>query len=111
MGAKLVDHWSPSALKHRLIANNRYPGPRTSFDDVRTADESRLLVSKSLMLCLAYVKASVVAGAARNLFYDHLVAYVVEVLRLAIQGHWEVNTPIGNPIRIWWEGRCMIPHA
>ena len=45
---------------------------------------------QSLDVVSAYVE-DIGVERARQEIYDHLVAYVGEVLRLRIRGHWEVN--------------------
>ena len=44
----------------------------------------------------AYIEGIGRARAQREI-YDHLVAYVGEVLKLRIQGHWEVNNRDWQP--------------
>ena len=101
-----VEHWAHhSALKHRLTAN--IDTLVAQLRSTWTADELDFSY-QSLDVVSAYVEAIGVERAQQEI-YDHLVAYVGEVLRLRIRGHWQVNdNALGSPTRIWWE-RCMIP--
>jgi hypothetical protein len=91
-----VGHWAYySAFKHRLIANIdslieqlRSAMARAPYD----LDFSY----QSLDLVSAYVEGIGVERAQQEL-YDQLVAYVGEVLRIRIQGHWEVNSNDDQP--------------
>jgi hypothetical protein len=51
---------------------------------------------RSLDIVSAYVEGIGVERAQQEI-YDHLVAYVGEVLRLRIQGHWEINNGDRQP--------------
>jgi hypothetical protein len=91
-----VGHWAYySALKDRLVANidTLVAQLRTTLS--RTADELDFSY-QSLDIVSAYVEG---IGAERSQqdIYDHLVAYVGEVLRLRIHGHWEVNKSHRHP--------------
>jgi hypothetical protein len=55
----------------------------------KTKDELDLSY-QSLDVVSAYLEGIGIERAQREI-YDHLVAYVGEVLKLRIQGHWEVN--------------------
>ena len=61
----------------------------------RTADELDLSY-QSLDVVSAHVEGIGIERAQQEI-YDHLVAYVGEVLRLRIQGHWEVNNTDWQP--------------
>jgi hypothetical protein len=92
--ASSVGHWAYySTLKHRLISNID-----TLVDELRVAmsrPASDLDLSyQSLDLVSAYVEGFGFERAWREL-YDHLVAYVGEVLRLRIQGTWQVDRRLG----------------
>ena len=91
-----VDHWAHySALKHRLITNIDTLVARLRSTMSRTADELDFSY-QSLDVVSAYVEG-IGVERARQEIYDHLVAYVGEVLRLRIQGHWEVNNADWQP--------------
>ncbi len=85
-----VGHWAYySALKHRLIANIDTLVAQLRSTMSRTADGLDFSY-QSLDVVSAYVEGIGVERAQQEI-YDHLVAYVGEVLRLRIQGRWEVN--------------------
>ena len=91
-----VDHWAHySALKHRLIANIDTLVAQLRSMMSRTADELDFSY-QSLDVVSEYVEGIGVERAQQEI-YDHLVAYVGEVLRLRIQGHWEVNNADWQP--------------
>jgi hypothetical protein len=85
-----VSHWAYySRLKHQLISNVDLLIEQLRSTMSRSRDE--LDVSyKSLDIVSTFVEGMGVERAQKEL-YDHLVAYVGEVLRLRIQGRWEVN--------------------
>jgi hypothetical protein len=88
--ASSVGHWAYySTLKDRLISNIG-----KLVDDLRATmarPASDLDLSyQSLDLVSAYVEGIGVERAQQEL-YDHLVAYVGEVLRLRIQGSWQID--------------------
>jgi hypothetical protein len=85
-----VGHWAYySALKHRLIANIDTLVAQLRSTMSRTADDLDFSY-QSLDVVSAYVEGIGVERAQQEI-YDHLVAYVGEVLRLRIHGRWEVN--------------------
>ena len=91
-----VDHWAHySALKHRLIANIDTLVAQLRSTMSRTADELDFSY-QSLDVVSAYVEGIGVERAQQEI-YDHLVAYVGEVLRLRIQGHREVDNADWQP--------------
>jgi hypothetical protein len=115
--ASSVGHWACySTLKHllpskidALIGQLRSTMSRTP-DDLDLSYESLDAVSE-------YVEGIGVERAQQEL-YDHLVAYVGEVLRLRIHGRWEINRESGRqpypylvaakhdptmPINVVWE--------
>jgi hypothetical protein len=61
----------------------------------RTPDDLDLSY-QSLDIVSEYVEG-IGVGRAQQELYDQLVAYVGEVLRLRIQGRWEVNSNDQNP--------------
>jgi len=85
-----VGQWAHySALKHRLITNIDPLVAQLRSTMSQTADELDFSY-QSLDVVSAYVEGIGVERAQQEI-YDHLVAYVGEVLRLRIRGHWEVN--------------------
>ena len=89
-----VEHWAHhSALKHRLTAN--IDTLVAQLRSTRTADELDFSY-QSLDVVSAYVEAIGVERAQQEI-YDHLVAYVGEVLRLRIQGSWEIRRDDPQP--------------
>jgi hypothetical protein len=91
-----VGHWAYySAFKDRLIANIDTLVEQLRSTMSRTADELDFSY-ESLDIVSECVERIGVERAQREL-YDHLVAYVGEVLRLRIHGHWEVNQRHGHP--------------
>jgi len=78
-----------SALKHRLIANIDTLIAQLGSTMSQTTDKLDFSY-QSLDVVSAYVEGIGVARAQQEI-YDHLVAYVGEVLRLRIRGHWQVN--------------------
>jgi hypothetical protein len=91
-----VGHWAYySVLKGRLIANIDTLVVQLRSTMSRTADDLDFSY-QSLDIVSAYVEGIGVERAQQEL-YDHLVAYVGEVLRLRIQGHWEANNRDRQP--------------
>jgi hypothetical protein len=85
-----VGHWtSYSALKQRLTANIDTLVAQLRSTISPAADQLDFSY-RSLDSVSAYVEGIGVERAQQEI-YDHLVAYVGEVLRLRIQGHWEIN--------------------
>jgi hypothetical protein len=85
-----VGHWAYySVLRDRLIANIDTLVVQLRSIMSQTADELDLTY-RSLDVVSAYVEGIGVERAQQEI-YDHLVAYVGEVLRLRIQGRWAVN--------------------
>ncbi len=85
-----VGHWAyHSAHKHRLTENIDPLVAQLRSTMSKTKDELDLSY-QSLDVVSAYVEGIGIERAQREI-YDHLVAYVGEVLKLRIQGHWEVN--------------------
>lgn len=85
-----IGHWAYySVLKHRLTANIDTLVVQLRSTMSRTADDLDFSYP-SLDIVSAYVQGIGVERAQQEI-YDHLVAYVGEVLRLRIQGRWEVN--------------------
>jgi hypothetical protein len=88
--ASSVQHWAYySAHKHDLIANIDTLIEQLRSVVARTPDDLDLSYL-SLDVVSEYVEGIGVERAQQEL-YDQLVAYVGEVLRLRIQGRWEVN--------------------
>jgi len=91
-----VGHWAYySAFKHRLTANIDALVAQLRSAMSRTADDLDFSY-QSLDVVSAYVEGIGVERAQQEI-YDHLVAYVGEVIRLRIQGHWEVNNRDRQP--------------
>jgi hypothetical protein len=91
-----VDHWTYySALKHRLTANIDTLVAQLRSTMSRTADDLDFSY-QSLDVVSAYVEGIGVERAQQEI-YDHLVAYVGEVLRLRIRGRWQVNSRDRQP--------------
>jgi hypothetical protein len=91
-----IGHWTYySALKDQLVANIDTLVAQLRSTMSRTADEVDFSY-QSLDIVSDYVEGIGVERAEREI-YDHLVAYVGEVLRLRIHGHWEVNTSHWQP--------------
>jgi hypothetical protein len=91
-----VGHWAYySALKDRLIVNIERLVVQLRSIMSQTADELDFSY-RSLDVVSAYVEDIGVERAQQEI-YDHLVAYVGEVLRLRIQGRWEVNSGDWKP--------------
>jgi hypothetical protein len=85
-----VGHWAYySVLRERLTANIDTLVGELRSTMSRTADDLDFSY-RSLDVVSAYVESIGVERAQREI-YDHLVAYVGEVLRLRIQGRWEIN--------------------
>lgn len=85
-----VGHWAYySMLKDRLIININPLVAELRSAMERTEDDLDFSY-RSLDVVSAYVEGIGVERAQQEI-YDHLVAYVGEVLRLRIHGHWEVN--------------------
>jgi hypothetical protein len=94
--ASSVDSWVYySALKHRLIANIDILVGQLRSTMARTPDDLDLSY-ESLDLVSEHVERIGVERSQQEL-YDQLVAYVGEVLRLRIQGRWEVNNQHRQP--------------
>jgi len=91
-----VGHWAYySALKDRLTANIDTLVAELRSKMLRTEHDLDFSY-QSLDLVSAFVESIGIERAQQEL-YDHLVAYVGEVLRLRIKGHWEVNTRVSRP--------------
>jgi len=91
-----VGHWAYySAHKHRLIENIGALVGQLRSTMSKTKDELDFSY-QSLDALSAYVE-EIGAERAEREIYDHLVAYVGEVLRLRIQGHWAVNNRDWQP--------------
>jgi hypothetical protein len=91
-----VGHWACySPLGYRLTENidTLVAGLRSTMS--KTAEELDFSY-QSLDVVSAYVASTGVERAQQEI-YDHLVAYVGEVIRLRIQGHWEVNNRDRQP--------------
>jgi hypothetical protein len=91
-----VGHWAYySVLKERLIANIDTLVVQLRSTMSQTADALDFSY-RSLDVVSGYVEGIGVERAQQDI-YDHLVAYVGEVLRLRIQGRWEVNDTDRQP--------------
>jgi hypothetical protein len=91
-----VGHWTYySALKDRLAANIDTLVAQLRSTMSKTGDEFDFSY-RSLDVVSAYVEGIGIERAQQEI-YDHLVAYVGEVLRLRIHGHWEVNNRDWQP--------------
>jgi hypothetical protein len=91
-----VSHWAYySPLKNRLIDNVDRLVDELRAKMSQTADELDLSY-RSLDLVSDYVESFGVERALVEL-YDHLVAYVGEVLRLRIHGRWDIRTEDLHP--------------
>ena len=91
-----VGHWAYySAHKHRLMENIDALVGQIRSTMSKTKDELDFSY-QSLDAVSAYVE-DVGAERAEREIYDHLVAYVGEVLRLRIQGHWAFNNRDRQP--------------
>jgi hypothetical protein len=91
-----VGHWAYySSVKHRLNANIDTLVAQLRSTMSLTADGLDFSY-QSLDVVSAYVEGIGVERAQQEI-YDHLVAYVGEVLRLRIQGRWEVNSVDRQP--------------
>ena len=85
-----VSHWAYySELKHELISNIDRLVDQLRSTMSRSRDELDLSY-KSLDIVSKFVEDIGVERAQKEL-YDHLVAYVGEVLRLRIDGRWELD--------------------
>jgi hypothetical protein len=85
-----VGHWAYySVLQHQLTSNIEPVVAQLRSAMSRTADDLDLSY-ESLDIVSEYVERIGVERAQQEL-YDHLVAYVGEVVRLRIQGRWEVR--------------------
>jgi hypothetical protein len=85
-----VSHWAHySVLKDRLIANIDTLVAQLRSTMSRTKDDLDFSY-QSLDVVSAYVDDIGVERAQQEI-YDHLVAYVGEVLRLRIRGRWQLN--------------------
>lgn len=86
-----VEHWAYySTFKHHLIAHIDTLIDQLRSRMARTTDDLDLSY-RSLDVVSEYVEGIGIERAQQEL-YDQLVAYVGEVLRLRIQGRWEVNS-------------------
>jgi hypothetical protein len=91
-----VAHWAYySAHKHRLIENIDALVGQLRSTMSKTKDDLGFSY-QSLDAVSAYVEGIGIERAEQEI-YDHLVAYVGEVLRPRIQGHWAVNNRDGQP--------------
>jgi hypothetical protein len=91
-----VGHWAYySAFKDRLVENIDPLVAQLRWIMSRTADELDFSY-QSLDVVSAYVESIGVERAQQEI-YDHLVAYVGEVLRLRIQGRWELKNRDWQP--------------
>jgi hypothetical protein len=91
-----VGHWAYySVLRERLIANIDTLVAQLRSTMSRTADDLDFSY-QSLDVVSAYVEGIGVERAQQDI-YDHLVAYVGEVLRLRIQARWQVNSVDRQP--------------
>lgn len=91
-----VGHWAYySPLKHRLATNIDTLVAQLRATMSRTADELDFSYA-SLDIVSEYVETIGVERAQEEL-YDQLVAYVGKVLRLRIQGTWEVSRDQSQP--------------
>jgi hypothetical protein len=91
-----VEHWAYySALKHQLIAHIDTLIDQLRSRMARSADDLDLSY-QSPDVVSAYIERIGVERAQREI-YDQLVAYVGEVLRLRIDGRWEVNSEGRQP--------------
>lgn len=85
-----TSHWaSYSQLKDRLISNVDALVAQLRSAMSRTPDELDFSY-KSLDLVSEYIEGIGIERAQQEL-YDHLVAYVGEVLRSRIQGRWDIR--------------------
>lgn len=85
-----VSHWAYySRLKHQLISNVDLLIEQLRSTMSRSPDDLDLSY-KSLAIVSQFVEGIGVERAQKEL-YDHLVAYVGEVLRLRMDGRWEVD--------------------
>lgn len=91
-----VGHWAYySVFKTGLVENIEALVAQLRSMMSRTADELDFSYP-SLDVVSAYVERIGVERAQEGI-YDHLVAYVGEVLRLRIRGRWEVRNGDGQP--------------
>jgi hypothetical protein len=91
-----VVHWACySAHKHRLMENIDALIGQLRSTMSKTKDDLDFSY-QSLDAVSAYVEGIGIEPAEREID-DHLVAYVGEVLRLRIQGHWAVNNRDRQP--------------
>jgi hypothetical protein len=91
-----VGHWAYySVLKDRLVINIDALVAELRAAMARTTDDLDFSY-RSLDLVSAYVECIGVERAQQEI-YDHLVAYVGEVLRLRIHGDWEVDRHHRHP--------------
>ena len=92
--ASSVEHWAYySTLKDRLPSNIDALIEQLRSTMLRTPDDLDLSYA-SLDVVSEYVEGIGIERAQQEL-YDQLVAYVGEVLRLRIQGRWEINGESG----------------
>lgn len=85
-----VDHWAHySRLRHRLIANIDDAVRQLRLAMGRDAHDLDLSY-RSLDFVSLYIEGLGIAKA-RSTLYDQLVAYVGEVLRLRVDGRWELE--------------------
>jgi hypothetical protein len=91
-----VSHWAHYSLfKDRLISNIDALVAQLRSAMSRTADDLDFSY-ESLDVVSEYVEGTGVERAQQEL-YDHLVAYVGEVLRARIHGRWEVSSDHPHP--------------
>jgi len=91
-----TSHWANySPLKDRLLSNIDTLIAQLRSTMSRTPDELDFSY-KSLDLVSEYVEGIGIERAQHEL-YDHLVAYVGEVLRLRIHGRWDVRADDPRP--------------
>jgi hypothetical protein len=103
-----VAHWaSCSSLKEELVSHVQTLVGQLRSRMGRTPDELDLS-SRSLDLVSQYVEGVGVEQAQREI-YDHLVAYVGEVMRLRIDGRWEVNRNDRQPHPYLLSEQCYKP--
>lgn len=91
-----VSHWAyHSQLKDRLISDIDTLVAQLRSAMARTPDDLDLSY-KSLDLVSEYIEGLGIERAQHEI-YDHLVGYVGEVLRLRIDGRWEIRADHRHP--------------
>jgi hypothetical protein len=91
-----ISHWAYySQFKDRLISNIDALVAQLRSTMSRTPDDLDLSY-ESLDLVSEYIEGIGIERAQQEL-YDHLVAYVGEVLRLRIRGRWEIRADHRQP--------------